>query len=85
MAKTLLDTGDTELVEAAPKDRIWGIGFGVQHAEPFREEWGQNLLGLALMEVRRRLREETLKADNAEVVKEEMVYKLIRQPAQSSS
>ena len=28
LAKLLLDTGDRVLVEAAPRDRIWGIGMG---------------------------------------------------------
>lgn len=40
LAKMLLDKGDRKLVEAAPKDRIWGIGFGEKHAEQFRKEWG---------------------------------------------
>lgn len=48
-----LETGERELVEASPMDRIWGIGFGAGHAERMREEWGQNSLGKALMRVRR--------------------------------
>lgn len=84
MAKILLDTGDSELVEAAPKDRIWGIGFGAKYAEDFRQEWGQNLLGKALMEVRKRLREEVSHAENEQRGKDEAVSKLTRQPAQSS-
>ncbi|KAJ6109304.1 DUF1768-domain-containing protein [Penicillium sp. IBT 16267x] len=54
----LFATGDRELVEASPRDRIWGIGFGKGAAGMRREEWGLNLLGKALMEVRARLREE---------------------------
>ncbi|KAJ5664258.1 N-glycosidase [Penicillium longicatenatum] len=57
----LLETGDRELVEASPRDRIWGIGFGKDTAGMRREEWGLNLLGKALMEVRARLREEGLR------------------------
>lgn len=55
----LLATGDREIVEASPMDKIWGIGFGAQKAaEVGRERWGLNLLGKALMEVRKTLREE---------------------------
>jgi hypothetical protein len=54
----LLATGDRELVEASPKDRIWGVGFGEKNAEKNRHRWGQNLLGRALTDVRTRLREE---------------------------
>ena len=53
----LLETGDRELVEASPYDRIWGIGFTAADAEENRERWGSNLLGKALMEVRKTLRE----------------------------
>ncbi len=52
----LLETGERELVEASPMDWIWGIGFAAEHAETLREEWGQNLLGKALVTVRDRLR-----------------------------
>jgi ribA/ribD-fused uncharacterized protein len=54
----LLDTGDATIVECAPNDKIWGIGLKVGDLEAFqRDKWqGQNLLGEALMEVRRRLR-----------------------------
>jgi len=55
----LLSTGDALLVEASPTDAIWGIGFSEQDAPAHRHQWGQNLLGLALMRVRNALREET--------------------------
>lgn len=58
LRKWLLGTGERELVEASPMDRIWGIGFAEMDAGANRHRWGQNLLGKALMEVRRRLREE---------------------------
>lgn len=35
-----LATGNRELVEASPVDRIWGVGFGEEEAEEKREEWG---------------------------------------------
>lgn len=54
----LLATGDREIVEASPRDRIWGVGFGAKDAGSQRERWGLNLLGKALMEARRILREE---------------------------
>ncbi|KAG8715632.1 hypothetical protein FRC11_002184 [Ceratobasidium sp. 423] len=54
----LLATGDKELVEASPFDRIWGVGFGAKKAPMKRDKWGENLLGKALMAVRQELREE---------------------------
>jgi ribA/ribD-fused uncharacterized protein len=51
----LLGTGDREIVEASPMDRIWGVGFGEKNAESRRKDWGLNLLGKALMKVRERL------------------------------
>ncbi|MFF8631671.1 NADAR family protein [Streptomyces werraensis] len=55
----LLNTGDRVLVEASPVDRVWGIGLAAD-AETANDpaRWrGPNLLGFALMEARRRLRE----------------------------
>ncbi|KAI7482615.1 hypothetical protein KC351_g5594 [Hortaea werneckii] len=54
----LLATVDRELVEASPTDRTWGIGFEAEFAESWREEWGSNLLGKALVSVRESLRAE---------------------------
>jgi ribA/ribD-fused uncharacterized protein len=54
----LLETGERELVEASPMDKIWGIGFGAKNAESQRHRWGLNLLGKALMGARKRIREE---------------------------
>lgn len=50
----LLNTGNRVLVEASPRDRIWGIGMGGsnEHAEVPTKWRGQNLLGFALMEAR---------------------------------
>jgi len=54
----LLGTGDREIVEASPMDRIWGVGFGAKNAEKRRKDWGLNLLGRALKRARDRLRAE---------------------------
>lgn len=56
----LLATGDRELVEASPRDRIWGVGFGAKNAGNMRERWGLNLLGKALMVARERILQESL-------------------------
>ncbi|KAL5427324.1 hypothetical protein PMIN04_001339 [Paraphaeosphaeria minitans] len=55
----LLATGERELVEGSPMDWIWGVGFAEKNAGVNRVRWGQNLLGKALMNVRKRLREES--------------------------
>lgn len=54
----LLDTGDKTLVEASPKDRIWGIGLAADDPRATkRSAWrGKNWLGEALMRVRADLR-----------------------------
>jgi ribA/ribD-fused uncharacterized protein len=53
----LESTGNRILVEASPRDRIWGIGMGASSPDardPGR--WrGENLLGFALMDVREQL------------------------------
>lgn len=53
----LLGTGHRILVEAAPRDRIWGIGMGANNENARHpSRWrGLNLLGFALMEARARL------------------------------
>ena len=58
LRELLLATGDRELAEASPFDRVWGIGFDEGHAEQSRSQWGSNLLGKALMSVRERLKTE---------------------------
>lgn len=54
----LLSTGDALLIEASPSDRIWGIGFSERDALDFRHQWGLNILGKALMQVREHLRQD---------------------------
>jgi ribA/ribD-fused uncharacterized protein len=53
----LLGTGSRVIVEASPRDRIWGIGLGAQNPDTrYPSRWcGRNQLGFALMEVRERL------------------------------
>ena len=59
----LKNTKDRILVEASPRDRIWGIGMG--KANPDAEnpmKWkGKNLLGFAITEVRDILIDEELR------------------------
>ncbi|CAJ2511329.1 Uu.00g069540.m01.CDS01 [Anthostomella pinea] len=45
----LVATRSRELVEASPRDRVWGVGIAAEFAEGRRAEWGSNLLGKALM------------------------------------
>ena len=54
----LLATKQRVIVEASPRDRIWGIGMGASNPDArLPARWrGRNLLGFALMEARERLR-----------------------------
>ena len=58
LKEKLLATGDRELAEASPRDRIWGIGFGENNALKMRKKWGLNLLGKALIWAREKIMEE---------------------------
>ena len=57
----LLNTKNRVLVEASPRDRIWGIGMGASNEKAENPLlWrGKNLLGFALMEARDALNEES--------------------------
>lgn len=56
----LISTGDKEIVEASPYDKIWGIGLGQDDPNRFdKSKWqGTNWLGVAIMEVRETLRKQ---------------------------
>lgn len=55
--RKLLETEDALLAECAVQDHIWGIGLSMKDDRrmDIREWRGQNLLGFALMQVRRML------------------------------
>lgn len=50
--QALIDSGEKILVEASPRDSIWGIGFAEKDAVLNKDKWGLNLLGECLMAVR---------------------------------
>lgn len=58
LKKILLQTDDQIIAEAAPRDRIWGIGMNASdNGTDNPENWkGQNLLGQILMQVRKELK-----------------------------
>lgn len=58
LRNTLLMTGTRTIVEASPYDRIWGIGYHWTDPKMMEEQnnWGENLLGKALMDTREILR-----------------------------
>jgi len=57
MKEALLDTEDCYLYEASPHDYIWGIGYDSDRALNIHNtNYGENLLGKALMLVRNLLR-----------------------------
>lgn len=49
---------ESDIMKASPYDRIWGIGFSAANAGVNTDNWGENLLGKALMRVRDRLQTE---------------------------
>lgn len=57
----LLGTGNKIIVEASPRDTIWGIGLSQNSEKIYNPNtWqGLNLLGFALMEVRDKLKNES--------------------------
>jgi ribA/ribD-fused uncharacterized protein len=59
LKELLLDTGDKTIVEASPYDTIWGIGLSCDDDKILDESnWqGENLLGKAIMKVRKILNE----------------------------
>lgn len=59
LRELLLSTGDKTIVEAAPRDRVWGVGVGVGAATDVTKWRGLNLLGKSLMRVRETLSQET--------------------------
>lgn len=62
LKQILLDTGNRTLVEASPYDPVWGIKMGMNNYPDILNPalWkGQNLLGVALMNVRDRIRKES--------------------------
>ncbi len=52
LMEALMATGTRELVEASPKDRIWGVGRSADELRAGASRRGRNLLGRALMDVR---------------------------------
>ena len=52
----LLGTGERELVETSPNDKIWGVGFDAENALGNEASWGENRLGKALMRAREQLK-----------------------------
>ena len=57
LKEALLATAGTSLVEASPRDRIWGIGLGAKNPKAVdRQKWrGSNWLGEILTQVRQDL------------------------------
>lgn len=84
LKKVLLETGDRDLVEASPNDRIWGIGYSAAAAKKTsRNRWGQNLLGIALMYARRKIRAEEAEEeqDEEEDIQPDTIKESIKQTA----
>jgi ribA/ribD-fused uncharacterized protein len=88
LKKLLLSTSNSYIAEASNIDNIWGIGISENHIDAKDHtkwnEYGQNLLGKALMEVRFRIRKSSdptnvdikrvvytdLEMDSADTIKE---------------
>lgn len=57
LCENLIKTGSAILAECAVMDRVWGIGLSMNDPNRFdMNQWnGQNLLGFAIMQVRKQL------------------------------
>ncbi len=66
MTRCLLATGENQLLEASPSDNLWGIG--VSMFDPMimnkMAQWGDNIQGKALMEIRKSIRESSRTTQN---------------------
>ncbi|TFK17159.1 DUF1768-domain-containing protein [Coprinopsis marcescibilis] len=67
LKEALLATGVKTIIEASPRDRIWGIGFGEKNSLSQKDRWGLNLLGKALEEARTILKQEQEQLENSQV------------------
>lgn len=58
LMQKLIATGEAVLAECAVRDKVWGIGLGMNDENRFHmDKWrGQNLLGYTLMEVRKNIK-----------------------------
>ena len=67
LGEKLMATGECLIAEAAPRDKVWGIGLGVNSMDAKRPcKWnGANVLGWALMAAR-----DTLQADTEDVARQ---------------
>jgi len=65
MLQELINTGTREIVEASPKDKIWGIGMHETHPDILdKSKWqGTNWLGKAIMKVREKILVDFAKSD----------------------
>lgn len=63
LKETLMNTGDTHMIEAAPRDSIWGIGLSEYDAKRTPpEQWpGLNLLGKVLNTLKAEFKNELVK------------------------
>ena len=59
LKKLLIETGNTTIAEASPRDKIWGIGLHMNDPKVNNpESWqGQNKMGKILMACRENLRD----------------------------
>jgi ribA/ribD-fused uncharacterized protein len=66
LMEELLSTGEREIAEASPSDRVWGIGLNVADAQRGLPWRGTNVLGQALEETRATLQQARVKADQGQ-------------------
>jgi ribA/ribD-fused uncharacterized protein len=69
MREELMATGDLEIVEASPEDKIWGIGLHETDPRAWdKSTWqGTNWLGEAIMRVRETLRNEEQNGNSTQI------------------
>lgn len=69
LRRILLETGDREIVEASPTDKIWGIGLSEDDPMALdKSKWqGLNWLGECIMRVREEIVQELLSDEKTQV------------------
>ncbi len=67
MADSLLATGKNVLIEAAPNDKLWGIGLSMFDPMIMNKQllWGKNIQGQSLMNIHSQIKETSIRSSSS--------------------